>query len=80
MAEIPGDEVDGCTLTELMNKLNMRHFTQSSIPEGQTTPERQAKYNPYPYDDPNEDDNEPSHPSRINKSEGARTSDFASCG
>ena len=66
VAEIPGDEVDGCTLTELMNKLNMRHFTRPSIPEGQTALDRQAKYNAYPYDDPNEEGNEPSHPSRIN--------------
>ena len=66
VAEIPGDEVDGCTLTELMNKLNMRHFTQPSVPEGQTALERQAKYTAHPYDDPSEEDNEPSHPSRIN--------------
>ena len=65
VAEIPGDEVDGCTLTELMSKLNMRHFTQPSIREGQTL-ERQVKYNAHPYDDPNEKGNEPSHPSRIN--------------
>ena len=66
MAEIPGDEVDGCTLTELMYKLNMRHFTQPSIPEGQIASERQAKYNAHPYDDPDEKGNEPSHPLRIN--------------
>ena len=66
MAEIPGDEVDGCTLTELMSKLNMRHFIQPSVPEGQIALERQAQYNPHPYDNPDEEGNEPSHPSRIN--------------
>ena len=66
VAEIPGDEVDGCTLTELMAKLNMRHFTLPSIADQQIAPERQASYNAYPYDDPNEEGNEPSRPSRIN--------------
>ena len=68
MAQISGDEVDGCTLTELLDKLNMRHFTHLSIANRRTALERQANYNVYPSDDPNEDPkgNEPSHPSRVN--------------
>ena len=44
----------------------MRHFTLPSIADRQIAPERQASYNAYPYDDPNEEGNEPSRPSRIN--------------
>lgn len=68
LAEISGDEVDDCSLTQLLEKLSMRNFTHLSIANRRTAAAKLANYNAYPYENPDEDPegNKPCHPSRVN--------------
>ena len=51
-----------------LEKLDMRHFNHLSIANRQITAAKQANYNAYPYENPDEDSegNKPYRPSRVN--------------
>ena len=68
IAEISGDAVDNCTLTQLLEKLAFRHFAHLSVANRQRAAAKLVSYNAYPYENPLEDPglDGPCHPSKVN--------------